>query len=264
MQFGLNLYSIRNLIDTEEHFLDTAKKLREMGYESIQYSGGPFDAEMIARVSQKAGLPVVLTHVPYDRIVNNTDRLMREHERFHCRYIGLGSIAPDVQNDAKGFAEAVAALERASARMEENGFRFFYHHHHREFAKYGETTYFDYMVENAPHIHFTLDTYWLQYGGVDVCAVIDRMAGRAECLHLKDYKLLSGTDEKSPFAPTFAAVGDGTLDFAKIIHHAKLAGTEHFLVEEDDAALLPDPLAEVSRSIGYLRTHFADREAVTK
>ena len=32
MEAGLNLYSIRNLIETEEAFLDTAHKLREMGY----------------------------------------------------------------------------------------------------------------------------------------------------------------------------------------------------------------------------------------
>ena len=57
MEFGLNLFSLRNLIRTEEAFLDTAIKLREMGYSFLQYSGGPFNADMIARVSQKSGMP---------------------------------------------------------------------------------------------------------------------------------------------------------------------------------------------------------------
>ena len=63
MQAGLNLYSIRNYLDTEEHFLEAALALRQMGYSYIQYSGGAFDAERIARVSAQSGLPVVLTHV---------------------------------------------------------------------------------------------------------------------------------------------------------------------------------------------------------
>ena len=31
-EIGLNLYSVRNLIQTEEDFLKTAKILKEMGY----------------------------------------------------------------------------------------------------------------------------------------------------------------------------------------------------------------------------------------
>ena len=94
MQAGLNLYSIRNYLDTEEHFLEAAKALKEMGYSYIQYSGGAFDADRIARVSAQAGLPVVLTHVPMDRIINDTQALMAEHEKFGCRNIGLGAMPP--------------------------------------------------------------------------------------------------------------------------------------------------------------------------
>ena len=92
MKVGLNLFSIRNLIKSEEDFLDTALKLREMGYSSIQYSGGDFIPERIKRVSEASGLPVCLTHVPYDRIVNETEALMEEHEMFDCKSIGLGGL----------------------------------------------------------------------------------------------------------------------------------------------------------------------------
>ena len=55
MKAGLNLFSIRNLIKTEKDFLDTAIKLREMGYSTMQYSGGEFIPERIARVSKASG-----------------------------------------------------------------------------------------------------------------------------------------------------------------------------------------------------------------
>ena len=44
---GLNMFSIRNYLDTEEHFLEAAKKLKEMGYSYMQFSGAPFEPKMI-------------------------------------------------------------------------------------------------------------------------------------------------------------------------------------------------------------------------
>lgn len=256
MTFGLNLYSIRNLIKTEEAFNKTAEKLKEMGYQSIQYSGGPYDAEMIRRVSTRHGLPVVLTHVPIERILRDTDTLMAEHESFGCHNIGLGMMPKTSLADKKQFVKTVADLERVGEYMESRGFRFFYHHHHVEFSKFNNQTLFDYMVENAPHIHFTADTYWLQYGGVDICDTIDRLAGRVECLHLKDYRIIPNPEKEGAYLPIISSVGDGNIDFQKVIAHAKAAGTRHFLVEQDNAADASDPAAEVERSIRYLTRHF--------
>ena len=132
MQAGLNLYSIRNYLDTEEHFLEAALALKEMGYSYIQYSGGAFDADRIARVSAQSGLPVVLTHVPMDRIVNDTQALMEEHAKFGCKNIGLGAMPPDAIADESRCKQMIEQLNKAGEVMQQNGFSFFYHHHHFE------------------------------------------------------------------------------------------------------------------------------------
>lgn len=111
MNFGLNLYSIRNLISNEADFADTAVKLRDMGYSFVQYSGGPYDPEMIKRVSDAAGLPVVITHVPLDRILDDTDTLMREHASFGCKNIGLGKLPKDMLLNAELYKATVDKLE---------------------------------------------------------------------------------------------------------------------------------------------------------
>ena len=90
--YGINLYSLRNSIKTEPELLETAFKLREMGYSFLQFSGTAFDADMIKRVSDESGLPFVLTHVPMDRIIGDTEALMEEHARFGCKNIGLGAM----------------------------------------------------------------------------------------------------------------------------------------------------------------------------
>ena len=72
MNIGLNLYSIRNLIQTETDFLQTIKALKKMGYTYMQYSGAPYDPQMLKRVSLETEMPIVLTHVPMDRIIGDT------------------------------------------------------------------------------------------------------------------------------------------------------------------------------------------------
>lgn len=251
-EIGLNLYSVRNLIENESAFLDTATKLKEMGYSFMQYSGGPYDPDMIARVSQKAQMPICLTHVEMDRIIGDTDALMKEHEKFGCRYIGLGAMPHEAVLDFDLCKKTVEQLNTAGEKMAKNGFAFFYHHHNYEFFKHNGQTVFDYMIENAPYVNFTADTYWLQFGGVSVVDTLKRLKGRIACVHLKDYSQTYDYDIKR-FVPTICPVGDGVLDFKAITSAMQSLGVEYYLVEQDNAAKMPDTLNQVKRSIDYIR-----------
>ena len=251
---GLNLYSIRRLVGTEDDLRNVLYALKEMGYAHVQYSGGPYEPERIARVSRETGMPVVLTHQPLKKLLEEPDQLMRDHESFGCHHIGLGSIPTSIVCDKTKFREAADALEAVSRRMRENGFTLTYHHHNYEFIRHGDETAFDYILKNTS-LHVTADTYWLQYGGADVLKTVDLLAGRISCLHLKDYRTNHRITEdgKHVYTPGFAPVGDGVLDFAAVIRHAKAAGTRYFLVEQDDAQDYPDPMEQVRRSIDYIK-----------
>lgn len=255
MEAGLNLFSIRNLIDTPENYLKTAWELKEMGYSSLQHSGAGYDPDLLVRVVRETGLPVVLTHVKIDRILNETDALMAEHAKFGCYNIGLGAMPREAMFDEEKCKETVAALDAAGAKMEQNGFHFFYHHHHYEFSRFSNgQTILDYMIENAPHVNFTVDTYWVQYGGASILETLEKLKGRIACAHLKDYKIIRDPDDEKKMKPAFAPVGEGNIDFAAVVKKMRACGVKHFLVEQDNAALLPDPLDEVRRSIRYIKT----------
>ena len=70
-------------------------------------------------------------------------------------------------------------------------------------------------------------------------------------MHLKDYRVEVKAD--GSLAPAFAPVGDGSLDFHAIVNVAEKAGTEYFLVEQDNAVEFPDPLGQTARSAAYLK-----------
>ena len=254
LNVGLNMFSLRHKMKCREDFLNTALRLRDMGYSFMQFSGAPFDAELIRSVTREAGLPVYLTHVPYDRIVNDTEALMREHESFGCHMIGLGRIDSATVVDESRIYSVIETLERAAARMKSEGFGFFYHNHHTDLYRHRGITVLDYMLENAPSINFTLDTYWLQYGGVSVTEYIRKFSGRIACVHLKDYRIIAeGEGAEIKMRPVFAPVGEGNMNFKAIVPEMKAAGSEYFIVEQDNAPTFPDPLDEVRRSIDYIR-----------
>ena len=254
MEFGLNLFSIRNLTNTEAEFKDTLIKLKEMGYSFIQYSGVkiPFNPELLSIVSAELDMPIVLTHMPANRIINETEALMEEHSLFGCKNIGLGCMNPQVIADEKACKETIEKLNIAAEKMVNNGFSFFYHNHHFEFIKYGGETVLDYMIKNAPYINFTLDTYWVQYGGASIAEYVEKLNGKIGCVHLKDYLV----DPDKGITPRFAPVGDGNINFKSLIPKMIECGVKHFIVEQDNAADFPDTLEQVKRSINYLKGEF--------
>ena len=251
-KFGLNLYSLRDFIKTEKALCDTTKKLKDMGYSFVQYSGAPFDAEMIRRVTEKTGVPVVLTHVPMDRIVGDTEKLIDEHLSIGCKSIGLGAMPAKIIVDRSELEKKIGELEAAAEKMAARGVKFFYHNHHMEFFKYGGKTVLETIAERAPHVNFTLDTYWVQYGGADVISVIEKLRGRIGCVHLKDYMIIN-SDGK--FEPRFAPLGVGNMEFNKIIPAMRAAGTEYFIVEQDNATEFEKPFDEVMISAEYLKNY---------
>ena len=77
MKIGVNLFSIRNLISTPEQCEQTFNILKKTGVAYVQYSGGPYDVEVLQKCAKI--LPIVLTHVPIDRILNEPQKLCEEH-----------------------------------------------------------------------------------------------------------------------------------------------------------------------------------------
>ena len=117
MKCGLNLYSLRKLMQTEKEFLSVMQKLKKIGYDYVQFSGAFFAPDVIRRVSEQSGLPVVLTHMPMDRILHDTQRLMEDHAVFGCKNIGLGMMPVEIILDEKKCKETIAALNESGRKV---------------------------------------------------------------------------------------------------------------------------------------------------
>ena len=118
---------------------------------------------------------------------------------------------------------------------------------------------FDYLVDglDADTTSFVLDTYWVQHGGADVRATIERLKGRVEILHLKDMEA-NHTYELSDGgvlgAPAIIHVGGGNINFKDIIPLAEKCGVKYFVVE-DDRCIPGQSMLDMKRSADYIKAN---------
>lgn len=88
-----------------------------------------------------------------------------------------------------------------------------------------------------------MDLYWMTKAKQDPIAIFNKNPGRFPLLHLKD---MDKTDKQM-----FTEVGNGVIDFKKILSHAKTAGVKYFFVEED---VCPgDSFDSITQSINYIK-----------
>lgn len=240
MLIGAQLYTVKKYLTDKEGIDEAFRRTKLAGYDCVQYSGAPdggnFDPAFLKSVIDKYKLPVVLTHVSYDRLLKETEREIEKHLAIGCRNIGIGMGPGDMLIDDDKIKVLVAQLNEITEKLKKSGCKFYYHNHCIEFyrLKNGKTA-LEYLVENVPDMNITLDTHWVQRGGADVVDTINALKGKLECVHLKDYVVNAKWEAK------FAPVGDGNLNWNKILPAFEQAGTKYALVEQDDAEDYGEP-----------------------
>lgn len=248
MKLGAQLFSVRTRLQTPEDLRATFRRIREIGYENVQFSGASTEnAELLKEVSQENALPIVLTHVPFDRLTNDTDAVIREHLTFGCPTIGLGYMPKEYQKSDDGLRVFLEKLREPVKKILDAGLRFAYHNHHFEFQK-GECgkIFYDVLLEECVDWQFIPDTYWIEFAGYRAVDYLEKIgAGRAINVHFKDM----ANDEKR----SICACGAGTLNFAEIAAVCRKLQVQNILVEQDNAADLEDPFLPMAQSYAHLK-----------
>lgn len=228
MTLGAQLFTLRAFTQTEADLDFSLGKVKEMGYGTVQLSAiGPIPAPRVRELCDRHGLEIVVTHTDPGRILNDTEAVIREHEIMGCSYIGIGMM-PEKYRTEEWLEHFAWDFREPAKKIAAAGKRLLYHNHNFEFQRFGDKLVMDVLVDSfAPEeLGFILDTYWVQLGGGDVCQWLEKLAGRAPCLHLKDVAVAG-------FEPVMAHVGGGNLDFGRILETAERTGVEHLLVEQD-------------------------------
>ena len=247
MELGVQFYTLRKQCTTLEDFSESLKRVSDMGYKAVQISGVcPYEPQWLKEELDKNGLKCVLTHIKGDLMIEDPIKVCNDHKVFNCRNIGLGCIPGGKVTD-ETYAKFVEDFKPVAEVFKREGHKLFYHNHQLEFQRSENGMLFmDRLLEDfTPDLlGITFDTYWAQFGGVNPAEWLGKMKGRVECIHLKDMKII-GKEQK------MAYVGEGNINFPKIIEVAEDVGVEYLLVEQDDCGEM-DPFECIKRSYDYL------------
>ena len=118
LQIGAQMYSVRDHCQNPEEMLAAMKVLKAMGYNICQLSGHSRDisAEQLRDMLDESGLSCACTHIGFNEMEEDIDRVIREHKLLGCEYPGIGGLPA-------GAAEQIRRRDPAAQGAEPGGGR---------------------------------------------------------------------------------------------------------------------------------------------
>ncbi len=235
---GLALYTVRE--NMGEDAKATLKKVADAGYAYIEaagYNEGKFygmEPQEFKSYLERVGLTPVSTHQGTVTL-ENADQQIADvkaagFEYFTIPVPPMGMFTFDPENRTMGmkgtmkeFADILTTLGK---KCEAAGLKLLYHNHDFEFKDNEEGVKpIVYLLENTDpkYVNFQMDLYWVTRAGADPVSYFEKYPGRFKLWHVKDM------DEEGKFAP----VGEGTIDFGRILKEKKTSGMDKYFVEQD-------------------------------
>ena len=225
---ALQLYTVRDLTETD--FVGTVKQVSEMGYAGVEMAGntGGMSPAALRAFLGDLGLGLAGSHVGIEQLESNLDQVIEDNLTLGNPWVVCPYMPDDRRQDAAGWRAVAGVLSEIGAKVKAAGLQLCYHNHSFEYETFDGETGFDifYGAADAELVQAEIDTYWVQHGGGDPADWCARMKHRMPVVHVKDMIILDGQQ-------TMAEVGEGNLNWPRIIDACRQAGVQWYAVEQD-------------------------------
>jgi sugar phosphate isomerase/epimerase len=233
---GLALYTVRDEMKSDPQA--ALQAVADAGYayvEAAGYSDGKFydmSPEDFAKALKEAGLEPVSTHQG-GMTMENMDQMVADVKKAGFKYfvipvppMGHFKSENDVMSMSGELEFLTEVLNTIGNKCKNAGLELLYHNHDFEFVKNEDGIVpIEYFLEHTDPdtVNFEMDLYWVTKAGADPLAYFEKYPGRFKLWHVKDM------DDEGKFAP----VGQGNIDFKRILEQRKKSGMKYYYVEQD-------------------------------
>jgi sugar phosphate isomerase/epimerase len=259
---GIQLWTVKE--EAAKDLEGTLRQVYAAGFRELEFAGfyGKTAAELGALVKGIGFTPVSTHHGAAD-IVAKGDQIIADAKTLGLRYIVCSSPGVSPEKEKLPWEERMKAVNlddwkwnaelfnKFGKQVSAAGMKFGYHNHTPEFKVYEGKTAFEHLfgMTDPNHVHIELDVGWVTVAGQDPIAILDKYKSRVIALHVKDV----GKRESADKDPTSVALGEGVIDYRKVIATAKKNGTKTFFYEQEAPFTRPI-LESVQISGKYLQT----------
>ena len=239
---GLQLYSIRDAMTADVP--GTLKKVSDMGYINLElanYADGKFyghTPKEFKKMVDDLGMVCFSSHsqVESANITMDKAKLMAEaHAELGVKYC-IKPWIEEPDRNVESYKKMIADCNEVGKIMKGVGIQFGYHNHNFEFLNTdGVVPYYDIFLKemDADLITMELDLFWASKAGQNPVEMFNKYPGRFQLLHFKDMKT-----NQPPFFTVIkddiCSVGEGVIDFKKILAAKDIAGAKCIIVEDDN------------------------------
>jgi sugar phosphate isomerase/epimerase len=239
---ALQLYTLRD--PAKKNLADTLKKVADMGWKYVQWSGMPgLPADQIRGALDKAGLQCIAAHVGIETFEKNFDEQVAFWKTVGAKDVAPGGMMKDCTGSLDAWLKGAQRLDAVGAKLRAAGMRLSFHNHSMEFGKFPEDprTKLDILMESTKpeYLCAELDLAWAATGGVDPAAYIRKFRNRCPVVHAKDVAI----DGKKH---TLKPLGQGSLQWNDIFAAGKESGIEWYVYEQDSGEGSPFDYARAS------------------
>ena len=237
-EIGLQLYTLREEIPKD--IKATLEKVSSAGFTTVETYGfsikdqfwGLSPAEF-KKILDTNHLKAVSGHYGIGSFLadGNTAELkaaIAAARTLKSEYLTIPWIDPPFRKNSEDYKKIAGRLNEAGKMCQEAGLKLAYHNHDFEFEDHNGVTGYEILLKETDKdlVYFEMDLYWVVRAGKDPLQIFKENPGRFKLWHVKDM------DKLKPALNT--EVGSGSIDFKSIFKEAKLAGMEHFFVEQEN------------------------------
>ena len=267
-RMGIQVFGLRELL--VENPQKVFKDLAAMGIQNIELFD-PTTLNTYVPIINDLGMKALSTHFLPGYISGKWDTVRKirmapptdynfEHIVDDCatngvNYLGIAIMMPEEReslDDYKRFAELTNQHAEISKKA---GVQLYYHNHSFEFEPTEGAIPFDEMLKvfDSNLVKIELDVFWATIAHNDPLSWIKKLGDQLLFLHMKDLKANTPLDY-SVFDvdnAAFLEIGDGTIDFEKVMKACKEVGVQYAFLDQDHTAM--DKMESVKKSLAYIK-----------
>ena len=124
---ALQLYSVRD--DMVADFEGTIKKVKEMGYDGVEFAGlfGK-TADEVKVICAENDIVPISAHVPFVDMINNPD-IIKIYKEIGCKYVVIPYLTEEYRPGQEKFQEVIDGAKMLAEKAKEAGLTLCYHNH---------------------------------------------------------------------------------------------------------------------------------------
>src|ERR1700749_1827120 len=256
---GLQLYTVRDAMGKDP--AATLAHVAQIGYNSVEagYADGKFyglEGSAFSALLKQNGLIMPSCHYRLGEektngvaapgtILNGWDKAVDDAAKIGLQYMVCAWLAPSERGSLDHYKQVAEDLNKGGEICKKAGIQLCYHNHDFEFIQENGKYPYEILLAGTDKklVKMEMDLYWMTKAKQDPIATFKKNPGRFPLLHLKD---MDNTDKQM-----FTEVGNGIVDFKKILSYADEAGVKYVFVEQD---ICPgDPFDSITKSINYIK-----------